>query len=549
MCSVQDTSNSWASLPPHENLHVTGRLPQMELAKFDGDVLKWHQFWDQFTSNVDSRNLNDVDKLLYLQSVLSSEAKQAIEGLDTTNKNYKIAVETLKERYGKPAAIIDAHYVALYRIQTAGNTAKECRNVLNEIERHLRVLKSLGEDVNHNHLRVMIMEKFPEDLIYELRMKLDKDDESIETIRKNLEHIISARETSSRLKREIVKGNTAEQKFTLETLHVRSDKSDNSGSRHGFRAKQQNFRHERNRNFDTKPVNKFSQRKRPFEVKSNQNNKSNIKRTKMSCIFCHMDHFNDECTSFKSINERKQKLMGRCYNCFGEKHSANDCKFKRKCRHCGVFGQHNRALCPSKAGNQDATKMLYADEDRAITVLQTCTVQVHDTEDSSRYAVGRVLLDCGSQRSYITAEMGIIEIVDEPLQTKNHPVHYLPLHGVSAEGKSLRIVYDGSSKIKDSYSLNECLYRGPLMLEDLIGLIIRFREHAVGIVADVEKAFLQIGLQKEDRDATRFLWVKDLNREMLPCKLMEQLYTYVHITKVRIKVTLVLFWGNLDWLQ
>lgn len=754
------------TFPPQESLHVAGRLPQMELAKFDGDVLKWHQFWDQFTSNVDSRNINDVDKLLYLQSVLSSEAKQAIEGLDTTNKNYKIAVETLKERYGKPAAIIDAHYVALYRIQTAGNTAKECRNVLNEIERHLRVLKSLGEDVNHNHLRVMIMEKFPEDLIYELRMKLDKDDESIETIRKNLEHIISARETSNRLKRDIVKGNTGEQKFTLDTLHVRSD---SSGSRHGFRAKQQNFRHERKRNFDTKAENRFSQRKRPFEGKSNQNNRANNKRSKISCVFCHMDHFNDECTNFKSINERKQKLKGRCYNCLGENHSANDCRFKRKCRHCGIFGQHNRALCPSKVGDQDATKMLYTNEDSAITVLQTCTVQVHDTEDSSRCAVGRVLLDCGSQRSYITAEMvkklklrtleenrlsvftfgaktplevdspivkfnvvtklqktriiyanvvphitnnvlcpygniqniqnipdidqmvladdgsrgdsvdillgndyyysfmsnqkvevandlylvksdfgwlwsgrcpfpqnnknhlmsvltyfqtshdvenhfhepdlplrndnlkrlwdlesigivdspkssredeaikhynettqyhdnryfvkwpwteyppkrlsinfglalgrlttlmkrldfdtvkaydailqdqllkGIIEIVGEPLQARDHPVHYLPLHGVSAEGKSLRIVYDGSSKIKDSYSLNECLYRGPLMLEDLIGLIIRFREHAVGIVADVEKAFLQIGLQQEDRDATRFLWVKDVNREV-----------------------------------
>lgn len=136
------------------NHNVTSKLPKMELAKFNGDILKWYQFWDQFSSNVDTRNIQDVDKLLYLQSVLEGEAKQVIEGLNTTSANYQIAVNTLKERYGKPGAVIDAHYVALFRLETADQSVKGCRNVLNEIERHLRILKSLGEDVNHNHLRV-----------------------------------------------------------------------------------------------------------------------------------------------------------------------------------------------------------------------------------------------------------------------------------------------------------------------------------------------------------------------------------------------------------
>lgn len=78
---------------------------------------------------------------------------------------------------------------------------KECRQVLNVIERHLRVLSSLDEDVNQNYLRVMILEKFLEDLIYELRMKVTDEDESIDNIRKLLEYIISARETSNRLKK------------------------------------------------------------------------------------------------------------------------------------------------------------------------------------------------------------------------------------------------------------------------------------------------------------------------------------------------------------
>ncbi|CAH0722823.1 unnamed protein product, partial [Brenthis ino] len=49
------------------------------------------------------------------------------------------------------------------------------------------------------------------------------------------------------------------------------------------------------------------------------------------------------------------------------------------------------------------------------------------------------------------------------------------------------------------------------MLEDLTALLIKFREHAIGIIADVEKAFLQLGLQEPDKDVTRFLWLKNIN--------------------------------------
>ena len=57
--------------------------------------------------------------------------------------------------------------------------------------------------------------------------------------------------------------------------------------------------------------------------------------------------------------------------------------------------------------------------------------------------------------------------------------------------------------------MNECLYRGPVMLPDLCGLLIRFRMHTIAVVADVEKAFLSVGLQPQDRDVTRILWLKN----------------------------------------
>ncbi|XP_063389850.1 uncharacterized protein LOC134675515 [Cydia fagiglandana] len=113
-------------------------------------------------------------------------------------------------------------------------------------------------------------------------------------------------------------------------------------------------------------------------------------------------------------------------------------------------------------------------------------------------------------------EANIIEVIEPqtvPIYQVNPPIHYLPGHIVKQEGKRGRIVYDASAKVKDYKSLNECMYRGPSMLEDLTALLLKFRCGEVGITADIEKAFLQVGLQDEDRDVTRFLWVKDLSKE------------------------------------
>ena len=108
-------------------------------------------------------------------------------------------------------------------------------------------------------------------------------------------------------------------------------------------------------------------------------------------------------------------------------------------------------------------------------------------------------------------DKGIIEKV-ENTYTDNIK-HYLPHHAVINPHKpttKLRVVYDASSKAKKEYkSLNECLYRGPVMLKDLCGLLLRFRLHQIAMVADIEKAFLQIGLQSNQRDVTRFIWMKN----------------------------------------
>ena len=106
---------------------------------------------------------------------------------------------------------------------------------------------------------------------------------------------------------------------------------------------------------------------------------------------------------------------------------------------------------------------------------------------------------------------GIIEKVTN--ETVERPrMHYIPHQAVITPLKSttkLRIVYDASAKVKrNQKSLNECLLRGPVLLKNLCGILLRFRLNKIALVADIEKAFLQFGLQVPDRDVTRFFWLK-----------------------------------------
>ena len=105
---------------------------------------------------------------------------------------------------------------------------------------------------------------------------------------------------------------------------------------------------------------------------------------------------------------------------------------------------------------------------------------------------------------------GFIEKVKDP-DTTNEVCHYIPHHAVHKDSTTtpLRIVYDCSFKQGDQPSLNDCLQPGPPLLNDLTGILLRFRLHQYGITADIEKAFLHVNLDEADQDATRFYWLSN----------------------------------------
>lgn len=78
-----------------------------------------------------------------------------------------------------------------------------------------------------------------------------------------------------------------------------------------------------------------------------------------------------------------------------------------------------------------------------------------------------------------------------------------------------RLVYDASTGSK-GHLLKDYLCRGPILLPDLASLLLRLRLHPIVMVADIEMAFLQVGLHPTDRGATRFLLVHNLSQTIVP---------------------------------
>ena len=112
-------------------------------------------------------------------------------------------------------------------------------------------------------------------------------------------------------------------------------------------------------------------------------------------------------------------------------------------------------------------------------------------------------------------EQGIIEKVSLPDDERQRlekyvslscGEFYIPHHGVEKKGK-VRVVYDGSSSAyKGALSLNQCLLVGPSLMNLLAEVLLAFRLHSVVLLADIQKAFLQVGVTESDRDLLRFLW-------------------------------------------
>ena len=87
----------------------------------------------------------------------------------------------------------------------------------------------------------------------------------------------------------------------------------------------------------------------------------------------------------------------------------------------------------------------------------------------------------------------------------------MPHHAVLNPNKpgKVCVVFDAASKF-DGVSLNDKLLTGPDLLNNVVGILTRFCTGKIGVMADIEQMFHQVGVCEEDRDPLHFLW-RDLD--------------------------------------
>ena len=107
-------------------------------------------------------------------------------------------------------------------------------------------------------------------------------------------------------------------------------------------------------------------------------------------------------------------------------------------------------------------------------------------------------------------ELGHAEMVpSEDMEKDPSEIFYLPMHAVyksSSSTTKIRAVFDASAKLSSDVSLNDILLVGPTIHPPLIDVLLRFRVHRIGLIADVSKMYRAIQLAKPDRDLHRFIW-------------------------------------------
>lgn len=116
---------------------------------------------------------------------------------------------------------------------------------------------------------------------------------------------------------------------------------------------------------------------------------------------------------------------------------------------------------------------------------------------------------------------GHMESVPLSDNSANSQSWYLTHHGVYHKQKEkIRIVFNCSLPYR-GLSLNDMLLQGPDLTNNLLGVLLRFRQEPIAFTSDIKKMFYQVRVPQQDRRFLRFLWFgdSDLNGDIVEYRL------------------------------
>ncbi|RCN24777.1 hypothetical protein ANCCAN_29520, partial [Ancylostoma caninum] len=177
--------------------HLSIQLEKLALPTFDGDITKFQQFWCSFELAVHKDENIDLNmKYLYLQSLLTGDAKAVLQDLEPSQDNYHHLVRALKKRYDCPRMNRALLHQALQELPTASDVGSDMRSTWFRISGILHSLKRY-EDLNKVLSIIdLVRSKFP--LVIQEKLN-DAEfqrgtDFDLQQVMVHLDNIISSRE-------------------------------------------------------------------------------------------------------------------------------------------------------------------------------------------------------------------------------------------------------------------------------------------------------------------------------------------------------------------
>ena len=148
---------------------------------------------------VKTKKLSNIEKINYLRSKVNGDAHRPISGLSLSKENYIIVVDIVRERFGNSQEAIDLHYNQMINLPPAMNKTSSLRNLLDTMERHIRILEVLKQNTNQDVFVSMIRAKIPEEVLLQLDiLNGAKNKWTVESLHARIDEYVTARENAEK---------------------------------------------------------------------------------------------------------------------------------------------------------------------------------------------------------------------------------------------------------------------------------------------------------------------------------------------------------------
>lgn len=394
----------------HPGSHAV-KLPTIAMPTFDGSYEHWLEYRDTFLSLVhNNADITPIQKFHYLKSSLKSVAALVIDSLEFSSNNYTVAWDLICNRYNNTRLLVHNHVKALFSIQ---NLVKESpthiRKLIDTILKNLRALKLLNEPV----------ETWDTLIIYMVVCKLDSTTErEWEQYRSSIPAVSSgdtSKQTTPAVKVDNLITFLKNRADMLETLLVTHSTN--------------------NKAYKQVPTSKVHCHVSPVSLTTNSSQQQYKKPR--ACLLCENYHPLYTCQSFIDFNlQKKLKFVqdnNLCPNCLRPGHSVSNCRFGscRKCnkRHhtmihadqsvaaAATISSDNKPVSLSVNNSSDANAVasytyahtshldIRSEQLTSVNLVLLSTAQVEIVSNDGKRHIARALLDCGSERCFITKRL------------------------------------------------------------------------------------------------------------------------------------------------